>query len=142
MDKEKNDIVEQKLDNLTDGIENNLKGDENKLDDSIDIDKEINLLKKQSKKEKLKHKLNITNNIYNFLSSLTIMPVLSIILIIILFIIYPFSYIKIPFIDNNEINSFINLYFKTILESLKIFGTFIIGVIITDWASSKYKDDD
>ena len=82
MDKEKNDIVEQKLDNLTDGIENNLKCDENKLDDSIDIDKEINLLKKQSKKEKLKHKLNITNNIYNFLSSLTIMPVLSIILII------------------------------------------------------------
>ena len=60
MDKEKNDIVEQKLDNLTDGIENNLKGDENKLDDSIDIDKEISLLKKQSKKEKLKHKLNIT----------------------------------------------------------------------------------
>ena len=51
MDKEKNDIVEQKLDNLTDGIENNLKGDENKLDDSIDIDKEINLLKNNQKKK-------------------------------------------------------------------------------------------
>lgn len=137
----KNDVVEQKLDNLTDSIENKLKGSENKLDDSIDIDKEINHLKKQSKKEKLKHKINITNNIYNFLSCLTIIPILPIILIIILFIIYPLSYIKIPFI-NNDINSLINSYFKTILESLKTFGTFIIGVIITDWASSKYKDDD
>lgn len=140
MNEGKNDI-EQSLDNLTDDIESKLKVNENKLDENIDIDKEINQLKKQSKKDKLKHKINITNNIYSFLSYLTIMPVLPIILIIILFIIYPLSYIKIPFI-NNDINSFINSYFKMILESLKTFGTFIIGVIITDWASSKYKDDD
>lgn len=138
MSEEKSHEINKKLDNLT-NIGNKLKdNNEEGLDDKISL----NHLIEQSKKDKLKHKIKITNNIYDFLSCITTKLSLFIIIPIVLFIIYPFSYIKIPFINNSEINIFINSYFKIILESLKTFGTFIIGVIITDWASSKYKDDD
>lgn len=138
MSEEKSHEINKKLDNLT-NIGNKLKdNNEEGLDDKISL----NHLIEQSKKDKLKHKIKITNNIYDFLSCITTKLSLFIIIPIVLFIIYPFSYIKIPFINNSEINIFINSYFKIILESLKTFGTFIIGVIITDWTSSKYKDDD
>ena len=100
--------------------------DENKDPDDPDE------LKKKHKTEisKLTHK--ITTNIYNFFILITNKWVLIISIVIIIFFIIPFSKIdSFPFKD----------YLKYLLGALSPFGSFVLGAIISDWVSSKYKGD-
>ena len=100
--------------------------DENKDPDDPDE------LKKKHKTEisKLTHK--ITTNIYNFFILITNKWVLIISIVIIIFFIIPFSQIdSFPFKD----------YLKYLLGALSPFSSFVLGAIISDWVSSKYKGD-
>lgn len=100
--------------------------DENKDPDDFEE------LKKKHKKEisDLTHK--ITTNIYNFFILITNKWCLIISIIIIIFFIIPFS----------KMGGFIlKDYLKYSFEALSLFGTFILGAIISDWVSSKYKGD-
>mgnify|MGYP004599923397 CR=1 FL=1 len=100
--------------------------DENKDPDDPDE------LKKKHKTEisKLMHK--ITTNIYNFFILITNKWGLIISIVIIIFFIIPFSKIdSFPFKD----------YLKYLLGALSPFGSFVLGAIISDWVSSKYKGD-
>ena len=100
-------------------------------DENKDPD-DFNELKKKHKTEisKLTHK--ITTNIYNFFILITNRYVLIISIVILIFFIMPFS----------KMNGFtLKDYLKYLLKALIPFGTFVLGTIISDWFSSKYKSD-
>ena len=105
-------------------------------DEDIEYKKEER--KRKNELEDLKHQ--ITKNIYDFLVVLTKKPVLIILFLIVFFIIYPLSILdNIPFIKNIESRTFIKQYCSHLFNILKPIGSFIVGIIISDWASSKLK---
>ena len=120
---------------FADGVENELLEDVNTCNNEENPDENSFFeFENKHKNERDIAKHGIAMNIYDFFRFITKKSVLIFLIILFIFIIYPLSKM------NLVIYSFsVSEYFTYIHSATQNFFALLVGVILSDWASSKYK---